>query len=463
MKVMLVNPPDFGSKYREFLGMVVPPLGLAYIAAVLEKHGFRVSIVDAPALNLSLRDIGKIVYREKPDVVGIQALTPSIYSAYGVARVVKKISPETVVVMGGYHPTFADFETLKECREVDICARGEGEYTMLNIVETLESGGDLSGVLGITFRDKSGRIVRNPDRPLIRDLDELPFPARHLLPMDKYRVFGLKIPATTIVCSRGCPMRCSFCASSAMYGGTVRFRSPGNVVKEMEHVKEKFGVKMVAFVDDTFTLFRKWVNKLCDKIIKRKLDIIWGAAARVDTLDFKTLVKMKKSGCETLFFGVESGVEFILKKIGKTFSLNKVMKVFEWCRKLGIRVIASFALGFPGETLDTIRKTIELAKKLKPDYVVFSIATPYPGTRFFKECLDKGILKIRDWSKYTLLTPIIETTSLKIDEVRKMLIRAYEEFYFRPIWWVKTIARERKVGLSMFTQVFTTILRKILA
>ena len=216
MKVVLISPPDFGSKYREFLGMVVPPLGLAYIAAVLEKHGYRVSIVDAPALNLTLKEIGEIVRREKPDVVGVQALTPSIYSAYSVARVVKKVSPKTVVVMGGYHPTFADTETLRECREVDICVRGEGEYTMLDIVETLENNGDLSGVLGITFKDKSGRIVRNPDRPLVRNLDELPFPARHLLPMDKYRVFGLKIPATTIVCSRGCPMKCSFCASSAL-------------------------------------------------------------------------------------------------------------------------------------------------------------------------------------------------------------------------------------------------------
>jgi len=462
VKITLISPPDFGSKYREFLGMVVPPLGLAYIAAVLEQHGYKVSIIDAPALNMTYKDIAKTVYREKPDIVGIQALTPTIYNAFNVAKLVRKVLPETTIVMGGYHPTFADIETLKECKEVDVCVRGEGEYTMLDIVKNIEKQSDFSRVLGITYRNKSGRIVRNPNRPLIKNLDELPFPARHLLPMDKYMVFGMKVPATTIVCSRGCPMRCSFCASSAMYGGVVRFRSPENVVAEIEHVKEKYEVKMIAFVDDTFTLFRRWVNRLCDRILEKKLDIIWGAAARVDTLNLQTLIKMKKSGCSTLFFGIESGVEFILKNIGKTFTLRKVMKVFEWCRKLGIRIIASFALGFPGETLDTIRRTIEFAKKLKPDFVVFSIATPYPGTAFFKECLDKGILKIKDWSKYTLLTPIIETTSLKIEEVKKMLIKAYEEFYFRPLWWVKTIAREKSVGLSMLVQVFSTILRKIL-
>ena len=131
MKISLISPPDFGSKYREFLGMIVPPLGLAYIAAVLEQHGYKVSIIDSPALNLTYKDIAKIVYKEKPDIVGIQALTPTIYNAFNVAKLVKKVLPETTVVMGGYHPTFADIETLRECKEVDICVRGEGEYTIL--------------------------------------------------------------------------------------------------------------------------------------------------------------------------------------------------------------------------------------------------------------------------------------------------------------------------------------------
>lgn len=156
---------------------------------------------------------------------------------------------------------------------------------MLDIVKTIKEHGDISKILGITFRGKLGDIVRNPNRPLIKNLDKLPFPARHLLPTDKYMVFGMKVPATTIICSRGCPIKCSFCAFSAMYKGIVRFRSPGNVVEEVKHVKEKYKVKMIASVDDTFTLFSKWVNKLCDKILEAKLDIIWCATARVDTLN----------------------------------------------------------------------------------------------------------------------------------------------------------------------------------
>ena len=279
-----------------------------------------------------------------PHVIGVQTTTPTIRQAIKVAKDAKEAVPDACVVLGGYHVSFLPEETMKECPEVDICVRGEGEYTMLELMQALNGKINLKDVLGITFRQRE-RIYSNPPRPFICKLDDLPFPARHLFPMKAYKVFNATYPATTMICSRGCPMQCEFCASSAMFEKKVRLRSPENVISEIEYVKEKFGTRIIAFLDDTFTLFRKWVKRFCDLLMKKDIQISWGCQTRVDKLTPSLLSKMAKAGCKAIFVGIESGVQQILDFVKKGFTVDKVKKVFRWAKNFGIRTIASFAFG----------------------------------------------------------------------------------------------------------------------
>jgi len=277
MKVTFINPPQTNSKYK-FIGVVAPPLGISYMAAVLEENGHDVSIIDASALEMTWEDLEKAVEEASPQVVAITALTPTVKQAEKSAQIVKKVFPETTVVMGGYHPTF-NYQEILEKDYVDVVVMGEGEYTMLELVQTLESGGDLSPVRGLALK---GQV--NPPRPLITDMDALPFPARHLLPMDHYKMLNMKTGMATMITSRGCPMQCSFCASAALHGPKLRRRSPENVVDEMEHLVRDHQVGTIAFMDDTFTLDHRMVEAICDQIQERELDVFWGCTARVDTL-----------------------------------------------------------------------------------------------------------------------------------------------------------------------------------
>lgn len=454
--VLLVNPPDISSKYREYLGLTAPPLGLGYIAAVLEENNYDVCITDAPALDLSWESLRKELERKQPWTIGIQTTTPTIYQAMRVARLARKVVPETHIVFGGCHATFLPGETLRQCPEVDVCVRGEGEYSMLELMQAFDGRKLLSEILGITYRSENG-LHDTPPRPPIANLDVIPFPARHLLPMHAYHVFGIHYPAATMICSRGCPMQCEFCASSAMFGRKARFRSPENVIQEIEQVKRDFHIDIIAFMDDTFTLSKEWVEKLCDLMEKNNLNVTWGCQTRVDKLTPDLLSKMANSGCAAIFTGVESGVQGILDRIKKGFTIDKVTEVFRWCKKFGIRTIASFAFGFPGETRETVIKTINYAKELDPDYSMFSLATPYPGTRFYKLCEQIGIINVKDWTHYNLITPIIETIDLTLEELKQLQIRAFQEFYLRPRWIIKQLCREKSKFLGVLKQIIRII------
>jgi len=263
LKVLMINPPYNSSKYR-FIGLVAPPLGIAYIAAVLETDGVEVKIIDAPAVDMDYDAIQKEVANYSPDVVAITSVTPTLPSALKVARTSREACPTAVIVLGGYHPTFTYPELLKN-DYIDMIVRGEGEYTMLELVQTLQKGGDLRKVKGIATRE-----FTTPDRPVIDDLDTIPFPARHLLPMDDYKIMNMKLPVGTLISGRGCPYQCSFCASSAMHGHKLRLRSANGVVDEMEHLVDDHHAEMLAFMDDTFCLNKKRINQICEEIKERK-------------------------------------------------------------------------------------------------------------------------------------------------------------------------------------------------
>lgn len=441
MKVMLINPPYSSSKYK-FIGLVAPPLGIAYIGAVLESGGFEVEIIDGAALEMNWESLEKAINKAAPQVIAITALTPTINQALETAKLAKKTCPDAMVIMGGYHPSF-NYSEILEKEYVDLVVMGEGEYTMLELVQTLEDEGDLKKVRGIAVDD----VVTSP-RPVTADLDELPFPARHLLPMDHYKILDMKLHTATMISGRGCPMQCSFCASAALHGRKLRLRSPENVVDEMEFLVENHDAGMIAFMDDTFTLKPTQVEQICEEIMKRDIDVYWGCTARADTLSNNMLHKMSDSGCITMFLGVESADQQQLDRVNKQMTIEKIRRAFTLSRKYNIRTIASVVLGMPGDTRDSIGRTIKFVRELNPSYALFSLATPYPGTRFYKESVENNLIKVKDWSKYTLLSPVLETVDCSIDELKNMQKKAFRQFYLRPTYVLRQLRMDGPIILK---------------
>ncbi len=450
MKVLFINPPYSSSKYK-FIGLVAPPLGIAYMAAVIEKNGTEVKIIDAPAVEMDFETIKGEVERYSPDLVAITAVTPTIGSALKTAEISRKACPGALIVLGGYHPTFT-YQQILENDYVDVVVLGEGEYTMLELVETLERGRDLREVKGIATKK-----FKTPPRGIIEDLDSIPFPARHLLPMEHYQILNMKLSTGTMISGRGCPFNCSFCASSAMHGHKLRLRSSENVVDEMEHLISDHDAEMIAFMDDTFTLNRKRVYQICEDIKERGIDNYWGCTTRVDTLNRDVLEAMKDAGCITLFVGVESADQQRLNELNKKTTIERIKKTFELTRKHGIRTIASVVLGMPGDTRENIENTIKFVKNLEPSYAIFSLATPYPGTAFYQEVMKNNLIKIDDWSKYTLLSPVLETVDCSLEELKRLQKKAFRDFYARPLYLI----RQARMDGPIILKTAAAILREI--
>jgi len=435
MKVCLISPP-YNSAAESVVGITSPPLGLAYIASMLRQN-HEVKIIDSIILNYTLRDIEKELQTFNPDVVGIASVTPSIYEAYKVAKIAKKVREDCIVVLGGPHATFMSRQTLEECKYIDIIVKGEGEETTKELIESIEKGAPLNKVRGITFREKN-EIIDSEPRPFIKNIDDIPFPSRDLLPMHLYKFNGVRY--TTMLTSRGCPFKCSFCSSSRLFGGYWRGRSPENVLEEMKIIYEEYNIKNIEFIDDTFTLDQERAEKICDGIIKQGWNISWGASSRVDTLSKKLVEKMKKAGCWILFLGIESGSQKILDAIGKRITIEQAKEAVKIIKDAGIQVLGSFIIGFIQDTKETIKETIKFAKSLNLDYAEFSILTPYPGTPIYEYVEKNNLLLTKDWSKYTATEPIIKIDGIPEKQLKRFFKEAYIDFYLRPriaLKWLK--------------------------
>jgi radical SAM superfamily enzyme YgiQ (UPF0313 family) len=435
MKICLISPP-YNSAVKSVVGVSSPPLGLAYIASVL-KQNHEVKIIDSNILNYAIEDVERRLRSFNPDVVGITSVTPSIYEAYKVAEIAKKVREDCKVILGGPHATFMPRQTMEECKYIDIIVRGEGEETIKELIKNIEKGAPLNEVKGITFREKN-KIIDTEPRPFIKNIDDIPFPSRDLLPIHLYKFNGVKY--TTMLTSRGCPFKCSFCSSSRLFGGYWRGRSPENVIEEMKIIYEEYGIKNIEFIDDTFTLNQERAEKICNEIIKQGWDISWGASSRVDTLSKKLVEKMKKAGCWIVYLGIESGSQEILNAIGKGITLEQVKKAVKILKDVGIQVLGSFIIGFIQDTKKTIKETIKFAKNLNLDYAQFSILTPYPGTPIFDYAKKNNMLLTENWSRYTAIEPIIKIKEVSEKEIKALLQEAYITFYLRPriiIEWLK--------------------------
>jgi anaerobic magnesium-protoporphyrin IX monomethyl ester cyclase len=453
MRVCLINPPRLHPKAWG-KPVVYPPIGIAYVAAVLEKE-HKVSIIDAPTegwknleqihetnyrMGLANQEIADRIKRWSPDIVEINIpFSGWSKAAFEVASVVKGVDRDIITVLDGLHPSARPVDCLSN-PDIDFVVRGEPEYTMRELVGALEQGiiEELKKIEGIGFV-KDGKTVITPPRPEIQDLDALPFPARHLLPMNIYFEAIKENPIrgeiskryTIIITSRGCPHRCIFCSNHIVMGKTWRGRSPENVVDELEQIVNTYSIKQIDFFDENMTLIKKRVEDICDLIMERGLDIDWYVpnGVRADTLDEELLRRMSESGCREIRVAPESGVQRVVDEIiKKNLNLEDVEKAVVLAKKVGMKIGVFLMLGLIGETKEDIKETIKYAYKLKKlgaDHFQFSIATPLYGTELYEQAKRGGYLR-ENFSDEALaaLEPLIETEEFTADDLLELCAQA---------------------------------------
>ncbi|MFC1850494.1 B12-binding domain-containing radical SAM protein [candidate division CSSED10-310 bacterium] len=444
MKILLINPPAREIHYEP---IVLPPLGLLYLAALLMKNSHQVEVLDCFALNLTWEE-----YRNRLspfDVIGITGLTPTIDSTFRALRHARDFSRH--LVLGGPHATASIDTIFRDCPEVDYVIQREAEYSFLELVTEIEAGqGNEDRVPGVATR-----TTVNPPGDYITSLDQLPFPARQLVPWTDYRypLFGSGA-VTSVITSRGCPYSCIFCDKS-ICGSRWRARSVANVMEELFQIKHDFGITNIIFYDDLFTLNRKRVLDLCCNIIQAKLDIRWKCEGTVDSVDEEMLEVMKKSGCQVIAYGVESAHQKSLDYLNKPSKVSQAGPAFAMTRRAGIKTMGYFLLGLPPESYSESEQTIELALQLKADFAQFSILSPTPGTALYKQAQKKGWyreIKAHNLFDKDLQRPVVISENWSEENLEKIIKQAQRRFYFRPSFLIKSITEVSSLG--EFTEKF---------
>lgn len=423
MRILLINPPNAG--ILKAVGVHFPPLGLLYLAAYLEREGYRPEVKD---LCVGKGSKGDIRFRDY-DVVGIGTDTTRYYNALRIARTAQREG--CTVIMGGPHPCFVDEEVLNT-NQVDFVVRGEGEITLHELlVELQKERGEFSRVKGISFR-RNGHIMRTPQREFIEDLDHLPLPARHLIDMDNYRKtkFGNR-DITPMITSRGCPSNCSFCSSSTFLGRKWRSRSVPSILQEIEELYYRYHFNAIAFVDDNFTLSPKRVMELSEGIIQRNLDIWWWNLSRVDTIvgNEPMLKKMHRAGGKSIFIGVESAHRPSLEEFGKGSDIGMAERAVEVLKRNGFEIFASYILGGLGETVKAVNETIRWAKRLDTNVAQFCILTPYPGTALYEKVKDR--IFRRHWTFFDTQHLVFKHDHISFVRLQWLLLKANLLYYSR--------------------------------
>ena len=458
MKVLLINPPQtFYPGSEQPAGNL--PIGLMYIAAVLQKAGYIVEILDAfmadcafqendETINVGLPfdQIKQEIERRKPDIVGISGpFTSQIANAIKISNLAKQVSQKILTVVGGPHVTLVPKEFLKDVTTVDVVVVGEGEYAMLEISEAFEGKRKFSQILGIAYR-QIGEVIINPTRPFMQQLDELPYPAYDLVDMELYlspKKIGYRSfqdRAISMITSRGCPFNCCFCAVHLHMGQNFRTHSAKYVLDHIQYVVDKFKVKNIFFEDDNLTLDIKRFEAICDGIIERRIKIGWETpnGVRADFLNLDLLKKMKLSGANSIFVGVESGDQQILDNvICKSLDLNRVVQFAKDAKQIGLKTGAFYIIGFPGETKENMQRTVDFALELKRKYDVgmhLFMATPSYGTKLYENCKSKGyIQQDLTWNAFAEARqpkgmPLITTNEFTPAEVKDIAAKALVEY-----------------------------------
>ncbi len=453
-RTLLINPSLTGFTMAH-VEMITEPLGLAYIAAVLERDSYEVKILDALAsgneqreqlpdgrlrIGLSEAQIAQHVRDYSPDIVGISCgFTVYAADSHRIAKCVKQAYPPAFIVFGGAHSTIAPESVLRD-KNVDLVVRGEGEMTFLELVKCIDEGEPYLHLKGTVARDGGQDVIYNKPREFISNLDELPFPARHLLPMEKYFNFQkegkllynyyMRKPIANIVTSRGCPYNCVFCAVRTIWGRTWRGRSSDNVVEEIKFLVDTYGIKEFTPWDDNISIKKDRLIKICQAIVDNGLDLTWATpnGTYLPSIDEELLGWMIKSGYYRITFGLESGSEETLKYIRKKISRDKVKEVIRICNKLGIWTNATFIIGFPNEQIDSIRATMRAPMDYGLDYANFFVAQPYEGTDLYQDFKNEGLINdgIREGS--STLSSRYDTKYFTSAELTKLRDEAYQKF-----------------------------------
>ncbi len=471
MKILFINPPF--SKYDgvEGHGGKSAPLNLGYLASYTrqQKPNFEIDILDCEALNLSYKQISDYVLKFGPDIVAMTMATPAYEHVVHVADLVKNIDKNIFVVVGGPHPTALAKEALLE-KNLDFAVIGEGEFTFLELTEMLEKNRkDFGKIRGLAYKDENGSVFENEKRELIQNLDSLPFPAKDIMPTYAYYLPPTKTisggVATNMITSRGCPFNCNFCMAKTVWGRQTRFRSIKNVVDEIEEDIKKYNAADFSFHDEFFTVNRERVLEFCNELKKRNLKINWFCQARCGAVDEEMLLAMKDAGCGKIGFGFESGDEKMLKLMQKNNNLANARESARLCKKVGIKVVGAFILGYPGETRESAEKTIQFAKEINPDTAAFFIAIPYPGTELFRLAFEKNYIKKPiDWKTFAPLSneiPPMDIPNITKEELVALKKKAYRSFYLRPNYILRKLSEVKSIddakgllrGFTLFRRI----------
>ena len=457
MKILLMNPPmkeeELFTESSKETASRIPPLGLGYLAAYLEREGHKVKIWDGFVEKESWEEISKLA--EDYDLLGIHALSSFVLRAYEFAEFLKKKLPDKPIVFGGCHVSALPLEAMEK-QFIDYVVAGEGEVTTSELCSALENkNGDTTKILGLYYRDVSGEIKFNGSRPKISDINILPFPARHLFNWELYKSSEARKSSAkkdiAILTSRGCPFQCSYC-SKDVTGHKVRYFNLDKVIAEIKHLVKEYGVEELSIWDETFTLSRERVINFCHALKEEKINITWSCSSRVDRVDPKLLKIMKKHGCSFIAYGIESGNDMVLKKMRKNITTDLVRKVVKATKRAGIPIRGYFMIGLWGDTKETIMDTIRFAKELNPEIATFTMMVPLPKTLDYERACQqdnftKEYWKYRMFPEFNFLdSPIYVPEGMTSTGLVELHKKAYSSFYFRPGFLLRQLASVRSVG-----------------
>jgi anaerobic magnesium-protoporphyrin IX monomethyl ester cyclase len=438
--LMTTAPPKNGAWY---LGKRLPPIGLMYVAAALEKAGFEVQMLDNYLIKKPAEEVKQLALQFNPHMVGITCGSATYQRCIETTKAIKQVLPNCKVVVGGWHSSYMP-DSLLAKPEIDYVVMGEGEKAITQLAQQLVIGNKagVTHIAGLGFRHK-GIIIKNPPR-LIENMDEIPYPARHLLPLELYDrtiEFLNAKPADVMSITRGCVFNCGFCETRKLWGNVCRGFSPKRVIGEIQNLRENYGTKGIYFINDNFTLRNKETVELCNLMIKDRLNLEWVCDTRVDLINQELLALMSKAGCKTIWFGVESGSKKILQRIGRNTTPQQTEKAFKLCKKNGIKVACSFMLGLPEETLSDMEVTLNFAKKLDPDWCQFNTFIAYPDSRLYNELLESG-----SYTKLDEFLLSVKTDEYDYNSLLSVQKRFFKDFHMAPKQIIKRVKREGPIN-----------------
>ncbi len=467
-KVILISPPyiDLYGRLNKAAGRYFP-LGLGYIASFLRKYGSHsVQIYEPEAQSLSHTDLEKIIRDNSPDIVGLTCSTPNFFRAIRLARAVKNNSDAKIIIGGVHASALPEFIAENYPELIDCVVVGEGEITMLELVRAYENNQSIEGLQGIVYRS-GNKTIRTGTRPFIEELDSIPFPARDLIPQKLF------IPnlhnarhrnCSTLLTSRGCPFNCSFCASRIVSGRNYRIHSAEYVLEEMQMVKTDFNARQLLITDDTFTIDHERLEKICRGMIDKKLDLEWFCFSQVSSVNREMLSIMKKAGCYNIGFGIESGNEDILRKMGKPIKPEKALEAVRLANEIGMKTQAFYIFGTPGETKQQMEETIQFAKIVGATLAFFNMLVPYPGTKDFQHFFSGTPLEQIEWERFVAVGEqcVLTNTDVSHREMEALIATAYLKYYMNPcivanlLFHIKTFyefSNYVKGGISLLKQI----------